>query len=184
MKISHIEDYYTKVQEKYPELTLDEIDKILKHGWRSVYQLNNRNADVILKSKMHQCLFFFGSLFNSKKDTIDYSLKKWRTKCRIQYHYNNKVWDGYYYFGLTENDYQKYFSEKSKRKNLSNIALCKSYKESMIMKDRKYCFRVKRDADAGMVYIEKSIPISEVELFCIRKYGNTLEMVSHEEGTK
>lgn len=50
MKIKRIEDYYDEVQNRFPDLTRQEIDKILKHGMRSFFTLNARGADVLIKS--------------------------------------------------------------------------------------------------------------------------------------
>ena len=34
MKIKYIEDYYDKIKERFPDLEMWEIEKILKHGFQ------------------------------------------------------------------------------------------------------------------------------------------------------
>ena len=35
MKIAHVEDYYEKIKEKFPDLSIKQIDEIIKFGMRS-----------------------------------------------------------------------------------------------------------------------------------------------------
>ena len=90
MQLRYIEDYYEKVHERFPDLEMWEIEKILKHGMQTFSILNSRGADIIIKSA--------------------------HIKYRLKYWLNNKVWDGNYYFALTQEEYDKYIPKKKGRK--------------------------------------------------------------------
>ena len=78
MKIVHVEDYYEKIKEKFPDLSIKQIDEIIKFGMRSFYKFNAYGADVYLKTK-YIC-FYIGKFFKSTKIFIDYWKKKKQTK--------------------------------------------------------------------------------------------------------
>jgi hypothetical protein len=65
MQLRYIEDYYDKVKERFPDLEMWEIDKILKHGMQSFFTLNANGADVIIKSAHNSFVMYFGKLFNN-----------------------------------------------------------------------------------------------------------------------
>ena len=67
MKLRYIEDYYEKVHERFPDLEMWEIEKILKHGMQSFSILNARGADIIIKSAHNSFTMYFGKLFNNKE---------------------------------------------------------------------------------------------------------------------
>ena len=50
MKITNAEQYYKQVQERFPELSLKQIDQICKYGLRSFAGHNMIGGDVYLKS--------------------------------------------------------------------------------------------------------------------------------------
>ena len=63
MKIKQLQDYYDQVKQRFPDLEMWEIDKILKHGMRSFYMVNVYGADVLLKHK--NFTMYFGKLFRN-----------------------------------------------------------------------------------------------------------------------
>lgn len=63
MDIKHIEDYYEKVHEKFPELSIKQIDRILKFGFRSFYTHNLYGGDTLNKSPYFT--MYCGKLFGN-----------------------------------------------------------------------------------------------------------------------
>ena len=116
MQLRYIEDYYEKVHERFPDLEMWEIEKILKHGMQTFSILNSRGADIIIKSAHNSFTMYFGKLFNNKEIRYKYANLKWRIKYRLKYWLHNKVWDGNYYFVLTQEEYDKYIPKKKGRK--------------------------------------------------------------------
>ena len=78
MELKQLQDYYDQVKERFPDLEMWEIDKILKHGMRSFYMVNVYGADVLLKHKSFT--MYFGKLF--RNNLIFY--KYWRLKHKIK----------------------------------------------------------------------------------------------------
>lgn len=154
MKLRYIEDYYDKIQERFPDLELWEIDKILKHGMQSFATLHSRGADVLISSPKLKFVMYVGSLFNRKDLFYKYSNLKWKIKYRIQYWSKNKVWDGNYYFALTEDEYSKDLLDKAEI--VGDIKLMKIKEEAILPKKKKYLFKITGLEDTGhMVIVER-----------------------------
>lgn len=66
MKVKHVQDYYPQIKERFPDLENWEIDKILKHGMRSLFMVTTYGADVLLNSPKLGFTMYFGKLFNKK----------------------------------------------------------------------------------------------------------------------
>ena len=83
MQVKHVEDYYDKILEEFPDLSRSDLDKLLKHAMRSMYQLIVSGADVIL-NKPGQFTMFFGKLFFDRDKTAKYYNLKYKAKYRIK----------------------------------------------------------------------------------------------------
>ena len=172
MNIKYIEDYYDKIKEQFPELETWEIEKILKHGMQSLYTLNNHGADVLIKSKHTPVVLYFGKLFFNKEIAARYYNLKWKIKLRINYLHNKTMWDGYYYFGLSEDDYHKYIPNKKGRiKNkilFKDLYACKIKEESFLYTSCKYFFRVKLEKEGKMTIHLKDFSTRNIDLIAKR----------------
>lgn len=143
MEIKKVNDYYDKVQEEFPDLDKKEIEKILKHGLRSMYLINTFGGDVLFKNKRYT--MYMGALFLDMKKFWEYWRHKLSLKLRILYKRRKNIYDGYYYFGLSEEDYIKYGLDKKKgRKSITfdKIYVYKIMEESFLDVDRKYFFKL------------------------------------------
>lgn len=76
MQLKYIDDYYDKIHERFPDLEMWEIQKILEHGFRSFFTLNSKGADVIIKSPHNAFIMYFGKLFNRKELSTRYFFLK------------------------------------------------------------------------------------------------------------
>lgn len=182
MQLKYIEDYYDAIKERFPDLEISEIERILKHGFRSFYTVNNHGADVIIKSpKLFGFTMYFGKLFNNKQYTSLYSTIKYRIKYRIQYKRKKPIWDGYYYFGLTEEENEKYIPKKKGRfKNkivFEELSLYKIVDEVFLTKRYKYFYKIKMDKDSGFFLKEKNLATRNIELIAIRDKENKIQMI-------
>ena len=113
MKIKTIDDYVDAVCELHPELSREEIKRILIYGWKMILQYVSFGNDIqILSNKF---FLFIGRIPNSALavfNTYCYKLAK-----RIQYMFRRtkSKWDGYYYFSRTENQYIDYLKQSKKK---------------------------------------------------------------------
>lgn len=180
MKIKYIEDYYEKVHERFPDLEMWEIDKILKHGMQSFFMINARGGDVIVKSR--DFVMYFGKLFNNKELRTKYALLKWRIKHRLKYRLNNKIWDGNYYFGLSQEEYDKYIPKKKgrikKKVVFENIHAFKIKEECMLNLNKKYFFRLFNIEDGKMTIRKENFATRSFELIAKRTGEGKIEYVN------
>lgn len=171
MEIKYVEDYYSKIKERYPDLEEWEIEKILKHGFQSLFSLNNTGADVLIKSS-GSFLMYFGKLFNSKEIWWQYRVLKYRIKYRIKYYHSKVSWDGNYYFGLTEEEYKTLLPKKKGRyKYKITFPVMKAYKikdEAGLLFKNKYLFKLNGEKDRGISFTEENYSTRNIELIAIR----------------
>ena len=82
------------------------------------------------------------------------------------------MWDGYYYFGLSEEDYHKYIPNKKGRiKNkilFKDLYLCKIKEESFLYTSCKYFFRVKLEKEGTMTIHLKDFSTRNIDLIAKR----------------
>lgn len=120
MEIINPEKYYKQVQERFPELSIKQIDKIVKYGLRSFLGHNVIGGDVLLKSNYF--VAYCGKLFMSENVYKKYTRIKKSIKARIRYRRAKKIYDGRYYFGMMKKDYKKYYVPYKKR-NLAQMQI-------------------------------------------------------------
>lgn len=113
MEIKTINDYYDSVQQKFPQVDIKDIQRILKFGWKSIYLHNSYGGDVSVRDNDLWC--YMGYLKRNSLKYFDYYVKKLALKIRILYSRRKIPWDGYYYFARSENQYQDYLSQQNKK---------------------------------------------------------------------
>ena len=168
MKITKIDDYVDQVNELYPELSKEEIKRILKYGWKMILQYVSFGNDISILSP--KFFFFIGKIPSSALaafNTYCYKLAK-----RIQYMFRRTkaTWDGYYYFARTEDQYVDYLQQnKRKYKVFQNVMLYKLLEECKIKEHNKpYIFRLAEDKTAWFQKFYKEIKSKNVELIIKR----------------
>lgn len=170
MKITHAEDYYDKIKERFPDLEMWEIDKIIKHGMQSFFTLNSYGADVMIKDNSFS--LYFGKMYSNSYLMKKYYTIKTRIKLRMKYLHKKPIWNGYYYFGLTEEDYQKYIPKKKGRiKNkitFDKLTAWKIEEEAYLYWPAKYFFRLKIDKESGLTFYKENYSTRNIELIAIR----------------
>ena len=112
MEIVNVEKYYDKIQERFPDLSKKQIDKIVKFGLRSYYNHNLYGGDVLNKSKYFT--MYTGKLFGDNMLFYQYRMNKNKIKLRIKYKRNKTRYSGYYYFGLTDSEFENYRKQFNK----------------------------------------------------------------------
>ena len=82
MEIVNVEKYYDKIQERFPDLSKKQIDKIVKFGLRSYYNHNLYGGDVLNKSKYFT--MYTGKLFGDNMLFYQYRMIKNKIKLSIK----------------------------------------------------------------------------------------------------
>lgn len=108
-----LKDYYSTIYFMFPSIPKVDIERILKFCWKSLYLHNSYGGDTLLQDK--DFWFYIGNL---KKDSLEhfyYYIRKLTVKLRVLYKRKKFKWDGYYYFALSNTQYQKYLEQKNRR---------------------------------------------------------------------
>ena len=97
------------MQKLYPEVPLTDLKRILNYGWKSLYLHISRGANVIIDD----CTFwsFVGEIALDTARQLRSYVNTLTIKIRLCTSRKNIPWDGYYYFALSEEEYQDYKSQ-------------------------------------------------------------------------
>lgn len=147
MSIKKVSDYYEILYKKFPQVPKEDIRRILNYGWKTLYLHNSYGGDTLIKDNDIWC--YIGYL---KKDSIKYFhyyIKKLVIKLRVLYRRKKVKWNGYYYFALSDSQYDNYLQQKNKRgrpkKNFTfeKVFMYQILDECKIVEhNRKYIFRI------------------------------------------
>lgn len=171
-----VKDYYDAIYDKYPDLCHADINRILNYGFKSLYLHNSYGADVQIDSGDFWC--YFGELRRDPIKHFKYYVKKLAIKLRILHKRKHIEWDGYYYFALSQNEYDqlqiKHRGRPRKRFVFQNVALFRMFDECNLRNSGKqYIFRVKLSFDLGSYIVVR------------RRYETTnAELILHREPLK
>lgn len=169
-----IKDYYDKIYSIFPDISKKDINLILNYAWRSLYLHNSYGGDTLITDK--EIWFYVGNLRKEPLRHFYYYIRKTTVKLRVLYKRTQQQWDGYYYFALTNKQYEDYLSQKKKRgrprKNFTfkNILLYQILDECKINEHSKqYIFRISYISNLKFRYFIRDICTSNAELIIERK---------------
>ena len=142
-----IQDYYDTMFQQFPDVPKSDIKRILNFGWKSLYLHNSYGGDTVITDNSFWC--YIGHL---KKDALKhfaYYIKKLSIKLRVLYKRKKIPWDGYYYFALSQRQYDRFIGSRPKRGRpkkkftFENIFMYQILDECKIQQSSKiYIFRV------------------------------------------
>lgn len=142
-----IQDYYEDIIKLYPEVSMSDLKRILNYGFKRLLLYNSCGGDVLIKR--NKFWFYSGSLMNNSLKWYHYYINKMIIKIRNLYKNRNTEWDGYYYFALTQSQYNDYLNQQCKKgrpkKNFTfnKVKLYKLYDEcSLAQHNCEYIFRI------------------------------------------
>lgn len=175
MEVKTINDYYEQLQERFPEVDPKDIQRIVQFGWKSLYLHNSYGGDVLLSN--HKLWCYFGYLTKDSLKHVSYYIKKLIIKLRVLYKRYNTPFNGFYYFGLSEEEYQKQYASLINKKGrkrkwftFTNIALYKIFDECKLKGyGFKYFFRVPYPEFLGYRRYKEELTTDSVELIEIRE---------------
>lgn len=154
-------DYFPCIQKLFPLVPLQDLKQIVNFGWRSLYLHNSYGGDVLIKNKSMWC--YIGNLKTNSIEHFTYYIDKLIKRIRILHHRRKIPWKGYYYFALTDKQYEDYIKQKnlSKEKILfKDIMLYEILDEcSLRNTNNKYIFRT-----SDLEYTKIKYKVKELEL--------------------
>lgn len=168
-----VSDYYEQMYEKFPDVSKSDIKRILSFSWKSLYLHNSYGGDTFITGKDLWC--YIGYL---KRDSIEhflYYIKKLTIKLRVLYKRKKIPWDGYYYFALSQRQYDNFIGTKKKRGRpkkkftFEKIYLYQILDECKIQESSKqYIFRIPYIDTVKLKFYMPKITTSQAELIITR----------------
>lgn len=178
MKITNVNDYVDSVHDKFPELSRDEVKRILVYGWKQIIQYVSAGNDVSIITP--NFFFFIGKI---PKDSLKmFKLYCYKLSKRIAYMFKRtkSKWDGYYYFARSESQYIEYLKQnKRKYKIFKDVFLYKLYEEVRVKEDGcPYIFRLSEDKTDWMHKYYPEIKTDKAELVTVRDQLNMQDLMT------
>lgn len=168
MKVKTYIDYLDQIQKKFPEVNKQDIKRIVRYFWKSIYLSNTYGGDVFLQDNDLWC--YIGRLKYDSLEHFNYYKRKLIVKLRVLSKRKHIPWDGYYYFCLNENCYKKYISQKKSRGRpkkyfkFGNVVLYKLRAESELSSSScPYVFRIPYSMNLGWCIYKKDFISDKVE---------------------
>lgn len=169
-----IKDYYNQLYMIFPSISKSDINRILTFSWKSLYLHNSYGGDTLIADKDIWC--YIGNL---KKDPLKhfyYYIRKLTVKLRVLYRRKQIKWDGYYYFALSDQQYQSYLEQKNKRGRprkyfkFGTVYLYKILDECKINEHyKKYIFRIPYISELKIKQFTRDLVTSDAELLLTRE---------------
>ena len=169
-----LKDYYDIMYSMFPSISKIDMERILKFCWKSLYLHNSYGGDVILSSKD-----FWLYIGNLRKDSLQhfyYYIRKLTVKLRVLYKRKKLEWDGYYYFALSDSQYQAYQEQKNKRGrprkyfNFGTVYLYQILDECKINEHyKRYIFKVPTITTLKQKQFVKELISDSAEMVLIRE---------------
>lgn len=185
MQIKNVNDYVDSVHEKFPELTRDEVKRILVYGWKQIVQYVSAGNAVRLGNG--EDFVFFGKWNpKDKLDSFKYYCRKLSKRIAYMFQRTKAQWDGYYYFSRSERQYQDYLSQKRKKKKVFKDVFLAKILEEIRVRDyaNPYIFRLNEDRTSWRHKYYPEICTDKAELIEIRDPLNMRDVMTSQNKFK
>lgn len=155
--IKDVNDYIPAIKKQYPMLSDQAIKQILVFGFHMYHWVTMRGCDILVKDDAeHKITAMTGFMYTCPLRHYKHGLKKWKLKENLLAKIRNKPWDGYYYFGLTE-ERASLFNEalknnRIKTMQLDNIMFYRNGKVLLHDKSIDHIYKLQYPAEVGEVF--------------------------------
>lgn len=173
-KDRYIKDYYERVQSFFEGIPISDIKIILSFAWKSLYLHNSYGGDTLVTSNSFWC--YIGNLKKNSLKHFVYYIRKLIVRFRVLSKRKKIPWDGYYYFALTDKQYEQYLQQNSKRGRFKkyftfhDVMLYSILDECRLSEyNNKYIFRLGTGVFNKCKYYIKELRTDKAEVFEIRK---------------
>lgn len=171
---TYIAKYIDLVCNEFPSISKSDISKILNYCWKSIYLHNSYGGDVLLRNKEIWC--YIGNLKKNSLAHFYYYIRKLAIKIRVLNKRKKIPWDGYYYFALTVNQYQKYLDQikpvgrKKRIFNYGAVLLYKIFDDCKLCEhSNRYIFRIPYITEMGLKHFVWDLTTDKAELVLVRE---------------
>lgn len=180
-----IKDYYPYLYEKFPLISKSDINKVLNFAWKSLYLHNSYGGDTLITDKEIWC--YIGNLRKDSLEHFYYYIRKLTVKLRVLYRRKKINWDGYYYFALSDTQYQNYLLQLNSRGRprkyftFGTVYLYQILDECKINEHyKKYLFRIPYISRLKIKQFIPNLVSDKAELILIRKPLKFKDILTHD----
>lgn len=162
-----LKDFLGPVHEKFPDLTKEELKRLLAHGFRRMHSAMKFGCAITINTrKFINCTSYIGDLsLDPKKNIKEYSVRRDR-KLRKIAGWKREPFDGWYYIGLNEGAFAKWVEANKVSRTLAKFVniIPRKLKEELYYKDRHiYIFRYKRNKFKGWSFWAPKLTVRKPE---------------------
>lgn len=167
IKDVRIEDFLPQVCEKFPELTNSEVKKLLLHGFRRLHSAMQFGCAVSIQTRKYiNCVAYIGLIYlRPDKQILEYSIRRDKKLRKIEM-WKKLPFDGYYYIGLNDTAFEKWFEINKKARSVLRFinVVPRRIKEEIYYKAKHlYIFRFKRKVFRGWSFWADKLELRKVE---------------------
>lgn len=164
MDIIYPNKYYSKIKEKFPELSDKQIEKICTYGLRALFMATNYNVDIKVQQK--NFFAYFGETLLKSDLYFKYRKLKLTAKYRVLANRKKKPYSGKYYFVITEERYKKMKNKKGGKIIPYNDLTMYKLREEAELNLGSYLYEVDYPEDIGY---KRKIPTTNLNHRLIAK---------------
>lgn len=150
----YCERYLDAIYNEFPQLSIKQLEKLVKYGLRMFYLYNKKGGDIYLRN--YSYVAYFGRVFYSSLKFSYYRKIKLQIKYRVMYLLAHKPFTGKYYFGLKQEDFDKIKYKKGGHRRRKNFHFDRLYlfkiPEECECFGYKYIFEIDFKEDVGCMY--------------------------------
>jgi hypothetical protein len=143
MKIATYKKYTDQVALEFPDIDKAAIERVARHGFAMLTHFQFYRQDVYLTHNLQGFYFYFGENITDPKYRFEHSRKKMHQKLRMMSGLRKDIHDGYYYFALSDEQYECF----QRGESLPITRLYKLELESDLYIKATHRLRVKREDD-------------------------------------
>lgn len=179
---TNVDTYIPKLKELYPDVKEKDLKRIVEYGWRMFYMSNVRGCDVLMSSTLNKFWIYSGDLTYDSVKHYHYYRAKLKRKIRYIYRKHKREWDGYYYTGLTEDEYNALIKSKNsvgkKKKNFQyekKICYKLADEAKLAYPNSKCIIKFRYIIDMGIVFYTEKLKCQDVSIYLERDHPDKFE---------
>src|ERR1041385_5673954 len=102
-------DYMDQLEKEFSDVHPSALRRVVRHGLALISLFRRNNQDILLHNNIDKTYIYMGQI-SSESERAALSKRKIRAKIRLVYNLimKNKPKDEWYYFGLSEENYQRH----------------------------------------------------------------------------
>lgn len=167
--IKCLDDYLDNMQKLYPLYTREQLSKILKCGFSQLYYLTSHGLDVVIQDGRYRA-----ALQRRYGDIEKIAAHVWdnrRKRIRLMLRKKTDIYDGYYYFSLTDEEWEKYkktLTVPGKVTKFSKIVFWRLKEDAFIGKSKTRYFKAPFPCDLGACLPIEHYEVTDAEMIAYK----------------